>query len=391
MTRSIIIFHFLLLNCMALQAQDTLYDFVKLGKYDVGYKDTIVFDKSLQYQAYDYKGYKPSFIQIWHPITQNSRNQKFMTFQDFFKQEKKAKLTEMHKHLEKHYRQAFIRDCIEENLATGNANNFEKCSYDSILNLIGDLETRSYYTSDIKPNGFPIIIYHHGSQSFSFENHAMAEYFASLGFIFIAANFHLPFENTTYGLKPYNMIIQGEEEQSLKAILNFSKTLSSSNKIFFIGHSWGAQMGLRTFGGDSTLKALISLETTIEFKTDHERIKEMWPEVFQKVITENVRYPFPLLLCAATGKEKPFDFFKNLNAPRVIYAPTNGEFEHNAYVSAFYLRLFVDHIVEQPDKEILKDSLLLYIEHLEMINEFIAEILANKIIPNNEIRYVKHK
>ncbi len=72
-------------------------------------------------------------------------------------------------------------------------------------------------------------------------------------------------------------------------------------------------MGFRTFDRDSTISGLISLETTIEFKTDHEKIKEMWPEVYQKIVTQNSHYPFPIMMCAATGEAKPFDFFMNIS------------------------------------------------------------------------------
>src|SRR5690606_5623430 len=126
---------------------------------------------------------------------------------------------------------------------------------------------------------FPVIVYHHGSQSNSFENVAMAEYFASRGFVFVSSNFHLPFENKSFGLKPFDRYIAGEEEQSLQTVVEFAQSLSTSSAVFFIGHSMGAQMGLRTFDENPTIKGMVSLETTLEFKEDYEQIKEMWPEV----------------------------------------------------------------------------------------------------------------
>lgn len=369
-------------------AQNTLYDSIKLGNYQVGFKDTIIFDTEYQYEAFNYVGMKPHFIQIWFPLTEKIKNPNYCKFKDFFEVPKNDTLSEVQMQLKKHYHEAVIRDFIEENLASGVANDFGNFSYDDIRNLIGETKTKSIFHNDLKLSHFPVIIYHHGSQSFSFDNFAMAEYFASRGFIFVAANFHLPYENTQFGLKPFGKIILGEEEQSLKSVVLFAKKLSDSKSIFFIGHSWGAQMGLRTFDNDTTIKALISLETTIEFKTDQEKIKEMWPELFQKVIVEHAFYPFPILFCAATGQKKPFTFFENINTSRVVFASTKEEFEHNAYLSSFYLRLFLKNEVNQTDKEILQDRLLLYNKHLELIYEFIKGRNEGENNPQNKIIFV---
>ena len=389
MTRIIIYFFLLFLQSFASKAQNTLYDFIKLGDFQVGFKDTILIDKKYQYEAFDYVGMKPHFIQIWYPLTEKLKNPNYLKFKDYFEGTKIDKLINIQTKLKNHYQEAVIRDCIEENLTSAEANDFENLTYEDILKMIGETKTRSIIQNDFKPSQSPVIVYHHGAQSYSFENYAMAEYFASRGFIFIAANFHLPFENTIFGLKPFNKIIKDEEEQSLNTILEFAKSLTNSKSVFFIGHSWGAQMGLRTLDKDTIIKAFISLETTIEFKTDQEKIKEMWPEVFQKVITEKAKYPFPILFCAATGQAKPFPFFENINTPSVTFAPTKEEFEHNAYTSSFYLRLFLENNVKQTDKEILQDRLFLYVKHLSLIDDFIDGILKNKYKPKNEIRFVK--
>jgi hypothetical protein len=379
----------LCLLSFAVNAQNTLYDFIKPGNYQVGFKRTILFDTKYHYDAFDYAGMKPHFIQMWYPLTGKIENPNYLKFKDFFEGTKTGKLFTIQTKLKNHYQEAVIRDCIEENLSSGEANNFENLTNEDILNMIGETKTKSIIHDDFKPSLCPIIVYHHGSQSYPFENYAMAEYFASRGFIFIAANFHLPYENTIFGLKPFDKIIKDEEEQSLKTILEYAKSLTSSKSVFFIGHSWGAQMGLRTFDQDSTIKAFISLETTIEFKTDQEKIKEMWPEVFQKVMIEKGNYPFPVLFCAATGQEKPFPFFENINAPWVTFASTKKEFEHNAYISSFYLRLFLENNVKQADKGILQDRLFLYVKHLELIDEFIEGILKNKYKTENEVILIK--
>jgi hypothetical protein len=389
MIKTVLLFSIIFLHSLTIEGQETLYDFVKPGDFQVGFADTILFDSTYIYEAYNYCGYKPHFIQIWYPITRKHKKATFLMFSDFLDTNKNKHLSIVREALKQHQQEIIIRDCIEENLESGQTNNFESYSYNDVFKLISSIKTMSSFNDVIEYSHFPVIIYHHGAQSNSFENFAMAEYFASRGFIFVSANFHLPYENTLFGLKPFNKLIKGEDENSLKTILRFARSLSSSPAVFFIGHSLGAQMGLRTFDHDTSIKGLISLETTIEFKTDFEKINQMWPEVFQKVIADNAYYPFPVLLCAATGQEKPFCFFENLNAQQITFAPTKEEFEHNAYTSIFYLRYFIDNEVPQADKEILKSRLQLYVKHLELINEFINGILDNEMKQGKEIIFVK--
>lgn len=386
MLKPVVLFCLLLVQGFSVKAQENLYQYLKLGAYSVGFMDTVLFDSTYTYQAYAYNGKKPHFIQVWHPLTEQPKQENALTVNQFYTTSTNSSLSSVQQQLNKHYQEAVIRDGIEENLVTGEANQFGAYSHTDVLGLVGELATKSSFCQLKKPSQFPVIVYHHGAQSNSFENFAMAEYFASRGFIFVSANFHLPYENTLFGLKPFSKLIKNEDEQSLKTVLEFAQSLSNSSAIFFVGHSWGAQMGFRTLDGDSSIKGFVSLETTIEYKTDHEKIKEMWPEVYQKVVTDSVHYPFPMLLCAATGQEKPFEFFKQLNAQHLCFAPTKEEFEHNAYTSTFYLRYFINNNIPQPDKAILKDRLHYYVKHLELIHQFFDGILQNR----NELPLVKY-
>ncbi len=389
MTIKSIYFFFLLLPALLCDAQNALYDVIKPGHFPVGFKDTIVFDSHFQYEAFDYKGPKPHFIKIWFPVTATPAFPQWVTVKDFFETNTSGKLATIQAELEKNFREMLIRDFIKENPATGELNDYGNTSHDAMLGLLGAIKTNSFFYKDFTKAAFPVIVYHHGSQSFSFENFAMAEYFASRGFIVVASGFHLPYEETVYGLKPLNRLIKNEEEHSLKTIVKFAASLTRSKSVFFIGHSWGAQMGLRSLDNDTTIKAFVSLETTIEFKTDHEKIKEFWPEVYQKLVTEKAAYPFPILFCAATGEEKPFAFFENVNVPEKIFVSTKKEFEHNAYLSVFYLRLLLANKVNQPDKEIMQNRLALFIKHLALIETFIDGALTGKKKLKHNVHFIK--
>lgn len=366
-----------------LYAQKSMYDVVNLGVYQVGITDTVIFDSNYTYEQHGYKGKKPYFVKIWHPLIGKQKNN-YVTLRDFFHHKQNNLLNEVQDSLMNIYKRHFIRDYLSENLENGNENNFNPYSMDQVFELILKEKTRSISAPLSGKSNYPIIIYYNGSQGHPFENFLLAEYFASRGYIFIAASFELQFGNNSFGMLPYERFHSKEYEESLKTIVRFSKSLTSSANIYFIGHSMGAQMGLRTFGNDSTIKGMVSLETSIEFKYDLEKIKEMWPEVYQSVITEKVYYPFPILFCAATGQAKPFFFFENLRAAQVTYLSTVSEFEHNAYLSLFYLRYFIDNKIIQSDKYIIKNRLPLYVKHLDTIYNFINNSMNNPVQDKRE-------
>lgn len=370
-------------------SQSNVYKIVDSGKYQVGYLDTMIVDSTFHYVAYGYNGPKPQFLQIWFPVSDSITNTSFLRFGEFFHADKQDALTGVRKALNKHFTDAIIRDCLDENLLTGDSAEFGSYSREDIVKQICGLPTRSIRMKSIGELNFPTIVYHHGSQSFSFENHLMAEYFASRGFVFIAACFHLPYENTSFGLVPFDRIIKGEEEENLRSVLKFARRTITHTSSFFIGHSLGAQIGFRTLDRDTLLSGLISLETTLEFKEDFSQIKEIWPEVYNKIIVGKAQYPFPVMLCAATGKEQPFLFFESLNAPYRLFCSTKKDFEHNAYTSVFYLRYFLTEKIPQSDRAILSDRLLLYEEHLQFISDFMDQSMQNNKRSGVEIKFVK--
>lgn len=306
------------------------------------------------------------------------QNNGYLKVKDLFVFKQNEKLKVIHEQLTRQYKNLFIHAYLTENLKTGKENNYGKYSFENVLDLIGELETRSINTPFNESSELPVVIYYNGSQGHPFENFVLAEYFASRGFIFISASFELQFGNNPFGMLPYERYITNEYEESLKTITQFAQSITNSPYLFFIGHSMGAQMGLRTFGEDTTIKGMVSLETSIEFKSDYEKIKELWPEVFKKVITEKVSFPFPILFCAATGEAKPFNFLENVKSPQITYASTKTEFEHNAYLSFFYLRYFIDNSVQQTDKEIIEKRLPLYIKHLDTMYNFVNRIMNNE-------------
>ena len=110
---------------------------------------------------------------------------------------------------------------------------------------------------------FPVIVYHHGNQGPSDENYLMAEYFASRGYIFVSANFELPFANHSFGYREGN--IKKPNTSTPKKLIEFAKSISSSEQLFYVGHSYGAQVGFCILHEEGLADAFVSMETTMEF------------------------------------------------------------------------------------------------------------------------------
>src|SRR5690606_27190026 len=163
------------LESLTANGQEALYGFVKLGNYKVGFTDTLVLDPAYDYEAYGYKGKKPCFLQIWHPLKKQVKNARPLLVSDFFRLNYNTKLRLVQQEIEKHYKESFIEDYISENLKTGELNNYGNLSFEDILELVGRIETRSIPVSNIERNTYPVIVYHHGSNGHPFENFAMAE------------------------------------------------------------------------------------------------------------------------------------------------------------------------------------------------------------------------
>jgi hypothetical protein len=91
---------------------------IELGKYQIGYCDSVVYDHEIQYDQYGYSGKAPIFVQIWFPSTHRP-NQNFMTIGDFRPKTLPGELTEVFRALSEHMDETFIRDGISYDILSG--------------------------------------------------------------------------------------------------------------------------------------------------------------------------------------------------------------------------------------------------------------------------------
>lgn len=213
-------------------SQDNFYDFIELGDYSVGFSDTLLIDETVKYQEFGYDGGVPLFVNIWHPIEKVS-NPTYLSYADLRKKELKQSLKKVYETLESHMDSAFTWYNVEvdfddyENIDYGDLTPYQ------VQEVLKTVKTKSQKATLPEKSEYPVIFYHHGAQGLSDENYLMAEYFASHGYLFVSANFHWPFKDKTYGfssLSDYN-------NRATKRLIEFSKSISNSEQLYFIGHS----------------------------------------------------------------------------------------------------------------------------------------------------------
>lgn len=368
---------------LTFHAQDTFYNYLSMGKNEVGYCDSLLFDSEITYSQYSYSGSSPLFIQIWFPLKKSSNNS-YMTWGDFRNRKVPENLRDVYAELSNKLDESAISYNIANDINDDEPIDYGNLTNQDILNQLKQIQTRSK-SSPITNTAYPVIVYHHGSQGLSDENSTMAEFFASHGFIFISSNFHLPYPNMPFGLLPYDLEVKSKHDQSsAKAILQFARTLAKNKPVVFVGHSWGAQEGWCFLHEDNYADAFVSMETTIEFKNDSTRIKELWPFVYDAIKVKRNQFSIPILHFAATDEDKCFEFFKHTTIAQNIQAVIKQPFAHNSYTSLYMMRYFLNQDIVQPDKEILKNQIELYADHLELILAFFDSIQKKKSLTTQE-------
>ncbi len=318
------------------QVKNKEWSLLKFGAFNVGYRDTVIYDTTENYSFKNLNTKKPYFIHIWYPCKVTQKKSLSFYYKDYWKFGKDSIDTELISNLMKiYYEQTFGSSEIPPEIAN------------QIVNV---QKNASKF-----PGDFDVILYYHGSQGVGIENSKLCEFLASHGFIVISPNFTLPSDlvsklipSTTFKSKfdlnklSPEMIENIEVEmniaemKNLDFILKFVRQISTNNKILGIGHSRGAQrLLLSDRDSINRLDKIIALHTMYE-EDDIEKICSIRPfdcsliegnEIFfttQKFIFAPKYYMNNIL------KSPDFTFydkFKNSS-----YIEINIPIEHNAFV-----------------------------------------------------------
>lgn len=316
----------------------------------VGFADSLLFDASQTYQFGDYIGQRPMQVIAWFPIERASN--KVLTFGEILLGDTSSDLYSWQKS-----QQAAKLACWRNNgfadLQTGALVGAEADVLNDQQHLLL-LATASCRQKWPALGQFPVVIYHHGSRGFGAENHRLAEKWAAAGFLVLAADFHLPHKQWEYGLA------EGIDSSmaGLRSLFAFAKGLAGQKPIYLVGHSWGAQQGWRFLAEDAPdIAGFISLETTLEYKTDALEIADKWPFLYESLVVEAKKVKVPVLAVASQRNGEGFPFFTDKNVGWHVQVGVVPDFSHEAFTSLLFLRL---HLSTQPDDGALRAQLELY-------------------------------
>lgn len=376
----------LLLSCsFILKAQDSFYDYLELGDNKIGYYDTLIYSKVINYNQFQYSGPAPIFIKVWYP-SQAGNNSSFLKFGDLYNSPYPDTLTELcHQHniridssfIRSYFQTYEVNDTMDiayKDVDFGDYSNHE------VLEAIKNVETRSIRGQPQLNLQYPVVVYHHGAQSFASESYFLAEFLASNGYIVISAHYQLPYENKIYGYDPPDF----DDTVLPKAVISFARSITSCNNIYFIGHSAGAQVGFRFLYEPGWCQGFISLETSTEFWTK-KSIKRGWNRLYKAIMAHKDDYQLPIMMVANTSDWiNPFPLYEEISTAPMWHVSSKVYFDHESYTSVYHMRYFLRDQVEQKDTENSKGQLLLYIEHIKLIEAFLSSLESETYIDVTE-------
>ncbi|MBL7983163.1 MAG: hypothetical protein JNL52_15285 [Flavobacteriales bacterium] len=338
----------------------------------IGFADTLLFNDSLRYTGFGYDGPAPLFVQAWFPLgssiadTAGRLGANILRFHELRKPTLPPALQPVHQQLVLHMDSAFIEYDLRYPVNGDGPIDYAPLTEWQVKDSLFSLGTHAHRAAFPARVDRPVVVYHHGSQGLSDENVWMAEYFAENGFLFLSCNFHWPLEGRSYGFP----VVWTPDHSSIRTMLQFARRLNGGNKVFFIGHSWGAQEGWCTLHEPGLADAFISLETTMEWKTDTAEVRDKWPFVLHAITTHS--YPLPILMVADTEGEPPFPMFKGVRGD-VRYLDPKEPFNHESYTSAYLLRQAGQGRFPVPDKEDLHQQAELYAALLKELLAFLQK------------------
>ncbi|MCC7501750.1 MAG: hypothetical protein IT229_04425 [Flavobacteriales bacterium] len=353
-------------------------------RFNIGFADTLLFNDSLRYNAFGYEGPAPLFVQAWFPIERPSATQ--LTYQQLQERRLTGPLQRVHQELLLRSDSAFIAYDLRYAFNSDSTIDYAPFTEQQVMDSLFASRSRASRASWPERFERPVVVYHHGSQGFSDENTAMAENFANLGFVFLSCNFHWPLEDRPYG----HPIAWEPDRNSIRTMLRFARRISNGNKVFYIGHSWGAQEGWCTLYEPGLADAFISLETTMEWKTDTAEVRDKWPDMLEAITMHS--YSMPILVVADSDGEPPYPMFTGVRGD-LRYLDPKRSFGHESYTSAYLLRLHGQGRFPVPDAKDMWMQNAIYVSLFHEMLSFLrvqAGLSALPSIPDMEDPFLRY-
>ena len=147
-------------------AQDSFYEQIPMGKYTVGFCDTVIYDNTISYNEYGYNGKLPVFVQIWHPLKKQAK-ETFLRYGDFRTRQLTAGLQGVYSELNTQTDLSFIEYNLSYECVTGEPLNLGDHSLQEVLEVLKQHPTKSVKAKIKRKETYPVIVFHHGSQAAS--------------------------------------------------------------------------------------------------------------------------------------------------------------------------------------------------------------------------------
>lgn len=351
---------------------------IELGPLGIGYTDTLITVEQLRYEQFGFSGPAPLFVDIWHPLNADP-GQRLLSWRELRHRNHSGAIGRVHDELIQRMDSSLIEYDIRLPFDSNDPIDYGTAGPSAVKDALLDLPTLSCRASIERASRNPVIVYHHGSQGLNDENLWMAEYFASRGYVFLSANFHWPLEQALYGTP----LEWRPDAASVNALIDFARSLSATDSVFYIGHSWGAQEGWCLLAEPGMVQTFVSLETTLEWKTDTVEIKDKWPDVHEALRSKS--YPMPILMIADTEDGPPFAPFEAVRGEITQIDPLEA-FGHESYTSAYLMRTMVNDRFPQPDSTAMKAQLKTYRAMLELIDAWFASVRVKQAFHADHFR-----
>jgi pimeloyl-ACP methyl ester carboxylesterase len=339
----------------------------------IGFADTLIYNGHQRYTAFGYSGPAPLFVQVWFPLTEGQDTAP-LSHTQLRQRSLDGPLRRVYNELLLRMDSAFIEYDLRYPMGGDEPVDYAPFTEQQVKDSLYALGTHAFRAGLPLDADRPVILYHHGSQGLSDENVWMAEHFAANGFIFLSCNFHWPLEGRSYGYP----LVWEPDRSSIRTMLRFTRQLANGNKVFYIGHSWGAQEGWCTLHEPGLADAFISLETSMEWKTDTAEVRDKWPHVLEAITTH--RYPMPILMVADSDGEPPYPMFRGVQGD-IRYLDPKEPFGHESYTGAYLLRLAGEGRFNVPDREAMQRQFDLHAALLEELLVFLKHQAAMTVDP----------
>ncbi len=367
-----------------------------MGKYAVGYKDTIIFKSDEQFQYNGYHGPKPFFVSIWYPAAKKS-SAAHMLYKNYFDYAGKGQCSQVYDSVIDLFSKITINDGVCINISkTGGDVPFEtdqKNLYHDIMSTV----VAARHNSPALPGRFPCIFYHHGHVSTPFDNNVFCEFMASHGYVVVSAFYELSRVNKAVQLSMD--AYQQNTISDLTFMLKVTKGMPNvdTTKMVAAGHSWGAQSELKFDNIDvkKPFRKIISFHTTMEDK-NLETIKEGWPDFTYMVENKCLLSTTPAVLFApfqlgdmwdtdtVTGKETflgtdtlypKFRVFRCNKTTPYTFVTVQHNVRHDGFITLGNLRMpYIDKYKLADKKEIISQQY-----YYEQIVLLVKEILTAEL------------